>query len=323
MAPLSVPFPVRLYRYCRQFMEQQRLPVIASLMALGSGLIWSLGTVTARKAKHIDTFQYLIWRSIGIIVVIEVIAAFQGTSGKTLRAWRSGRAMMLANIGLFLASICFVFAVKTTTPANAAFLSSMTPLVAVVFARFVGERLSRSTIIALAVGIAGLIITVYGDLEAGNMVGNIAALLSSVGFALYTTCVRTDPHRDWSLVLPGYGLMMVIICSAVTLAQGKSLIPPMADMLYALFHGAVIIVIGTLMFNAASKHVPAVPMTVFAQTEMAFVPIWGILLLDLHPAALTLVGGAIIFIAVVGKAIYDMAQGRRNEYPTAPDLPLL
>lgn len=304
-------------------MEQQRLPVVASLLALGSGLIWSLGTVTARKASHIDTFQYLIWRSIGIIVVIEVMAAFQGTAGKTLRAWRSGRAMQLANIGLFLASICFVFAVKTTTPANAAFLSSLTPLVAVVFARFLGERLTPSTIVALAVGIAGLIVTVFADLEAGNMVGNVSALMSSVGFALYTTCVRTDPHRDWSLVLPGYGLMMILICSTVTLVNGKSLIPPTADMLYGLFHGAVIIVVGTLMFNEASKHVPAVPMTVFAQTEMAFVPIWGILLLGLHPAGWTLVGGAIIFAAVVGKAIYDTMQGRKNDYPTAPDLPLL
>ena len=71
-------------------------------MAVGSGVIWSLGTVTARKANHIDTFQYLIWRSIGIIVVIEVMAAFRGNPGKTLRAWRSGRAMIGANIGLFM-----------------------------------------------------------------------------------------------------------------------------------------------------------------------------------------------------------------------------
>jgi drug/metabolite transporter (DMT)-like permease len=304
-------------------MEQPRLPIVASLMALGSGIIWSLGTVTARKAVHVDTFQYLIWRSIGIIVVIEVMALFRGNAGKTVRAWRSGRAMRGANIGLFLASICFVFAVKTTTPANAAFLSSLTPLVAVVFARFLGERLNRSTIVALVVGVVGLIVTVYGDLEAGNMVGNISALLSSVGFALYTTCVRTDPHRDWSLVLPGYGALMILVCSVVTIAHGKTLIPPATDMAYALFHGAVIIVVGTLMFNEASKHVPAVPMTVFAQTEMAFVPIWGILLLDLHPKPLTLLGGAIIFTAVVGKALYDTMQGRSNEYPSAPDVPLL
>ena len=57
-------------------------------------------------------------------------------------------------------------------------------------------------------------ITVVSDLQAGNMVGNVSALMSSVGFALYTVCLRTDPHRDWSPVLPGYGLMMVLVCGS-------------------------------------------------------------------------------------------------------------
>jgi drug/metabolite transporter (DMT)-like permease len=304
-------------------MEKQRLPVLASLLGLGAGVVWSFGAIASRLAEGADAFQYMIWRSIGIIVVIEVMAAVQGQPLPTIRAWRSGRVMMLANFGLFLASICFVYAVKTTTPANAAFLGSLTPLVAVVFSRFLGEKLSRSTIVALAVGMAGLLITVFSDLEAGSMVGNVSALVASVGFAIYTVCLRTDTNRDWSPVLPGYGLLMVVVCGAVTLAHGKTLVPPAEDIAWALLHGSVIIVVGTIMFNAASKHVPAVPMTVFAQTEMVFVPIWGWLILDLVPKPLTLVGGAIIFSAVVGKAWYDAAAGRKNEFTTAPDVPLL
>ena len=50
---------------------------------------------------------------------------------------------------------------------------------------------------------------------------------------------------------------------------------------------------------------------------------WGILLLHLHPTALSLLGGAIIFAAVVGKALWDTTHGQRNEYPAAPDVPLL
>jgi drug/metabolite transporter (DMT)-like permease len=304
-------------------MEKQRLPVIASLMAVGAGVVWSFGAIASRRAEGADAFQYMIWRSIGIIVVVEVMAAVQGRPFPTIRAWRSGRTMMIANVGLFLASICFVYAVKTTTPANASFLSSLTPLVAVVLSRFLGERLSKSTIVALAVGFVGLVVTVFSDLEAGNMWGNVMALVSSVGFAIYTVCLRTDTERDWSPVLPGYGLMMILVCGSVTLANRKTLVPPTGDIMLALIHGAIIIVIGTVMFNAASKQVPAVPMTVFAQTEMVFVPIWGFIMLGLRPKPLTLLGGAIIFAAVVGKALYDAAEGRRNDYTTAPDLPLL
>ena len=54
---------------------------------------------------------------------------------------------------------------NTTTAANAAFLGSLTPLVAVVFTRFLGERLSRSTIIAIAVGLVGLLLTALHFIE--------------------------------------------------------------------------------------------------------------------------------------------------------------
>lgn len=299
-----------------------RLPVVASLLALGSGVVWSFGIVTARKAEATDAFQYLIWRSIGVIVVVEAIGWWRRDRWRTIRAWTSGRVMAAANFGIFLASIAFVYAVKTTTPANAAFLSSLTPLVAMVFARFLGERLARSTIVALAVGITGLIITVFGDLTAGHLLGDLAAFSSSIGFALYATCVRTDVRRDWSPALAGYCLLMIVVCSIITLANGRELVPPLTDSLYALFHGGVLIVGGTLMFNEASKHVPTVSMTVFTQTEMAFAPLWGILLLDLHPKPWTLVGGAIMFSAVVGKAAYDSAHGSRQFVPV-PDVPLV
>ncbi len=304
-------------------MEHHRLPVVASLMAIGSGIVWSFGAVLKRLSEDVDAFQYLIWRSVGIVVVIEIISALKRQPFPTIRAWRSGRWMVSANLGLFLASIAFVYAVDTTTAANAAFLGSLTPLVAVLFTRFLGERLSKSTIIAIAVGVVGLLLTVFGDIEAGNMLGNASALLASVGFAIYTVSVRSDPSRDWSPVLPGYGLLMIVVCTIVTVARNKPLVPAGDDIARALLHGAVFIVVGTLLFNAASKQVPAVPMTVFAQAEMVFVPIWGVVILDERPAALAILGGAIIFVAVIGKAVYDTRGGKPPELVTAPDVPLM
>ena len=90
-------------------------------MALGAGAVWSFGAVTARLADEADAFQYLIWRSIGIIAVIELLARRRGKPSQTVRAYTSGRTMMVANLMLLLASLGFVYAVKTTTAANAAF----------------------------------------------------------------------------------------------------------------------------------------------------------------------------------------------------------
>lgn len=290
--------------------QTTHIPIAASIMALGAGVVWSFGAVTARMAKHADPFQYLIWRSIGVVVVMEAITAFRRQPMLLRKAYTSGRWMMTANFGLLLASLAFVYAVKTTTAANASFLGSITPLVAVVLARVVlAERLSRITVGALVVALVGLIVTVFGDLHAGNMIGNIAALLASVGFAIYTISLRSDPEADWSPVLPGYAAMMIVLCSTITLAHGKTLFPPAKEIALALVHGAVFIVVGTILFNLGSKRVPAVPMTVFAQTEMVFVPLWAFLVLSEAPKPATVVGGAIIFAAVVGKAILDTAPG--------------
>ncbi len=286
------------------------VPIAASLMALGSGVVWSFGAVTARMAKHADAFQYLIWRSVGVLVVMEVMTAIRREPMMLPRAYKSGKWMLSADFGLLLASFMFVYAVKTTTAANASFLGSVTPLAAVVLARIVlGERLSRVTLGAIVVAFVGLIVTVFGDLHAGNMLGNAAALTASVGFAIYTISLRSNPNADWSPVLSGYAAAMIVLCSVITLANGKTLLPPAKDMCLALLHGAVFIVVGTKLFNRGSKSVPAVPMTIFAQTEMVFVPLWAFLVLSEAPKVATVVGGAIIFAAVVGKAVLDTAPG--------------
>ena len=287
-----------------------RVPLLASVMAFSAGLVWSLGALMARVADQTDAWQYLIWRSIGIVIVMEVLTAVRRRPPLLPVAFRSGWLMHLACAALLLASVAFVYAVKNTTAANAAFLASVTPLIAVVLARvFLRERLTGATVGALVLALVGLLVMVVADLGAGNMAGNIAAVMSSVGFAIYAICVRSDPDRDWSPVLPGYGAMMIVLCVTVTVVNGNTLVPPMKDTVSALFHGGVLIVVGTLLFNLASRSVPAVAMTIFAQSETIFVPVWIFLAFSERPAPATLLGGAIILGAVVGKAVLDSRPG--------------
>lgn len=301
-------------------MSSTRIPIVASLLALGAGAVWSLGGITAKVADGADPFQYLVWRSVAVIVVVEVLSFLQRKPAPTLTAYRSGRTMIIANVMLFIASFGFVYAVKTTSPANAAFLGSTVPIFGALLAWVIlRERLNWVTIVAIVVAFIGLLVTVVGDLGSGTMVGNLAALSSAVGFAGYTVCVRSDRDRDWSPVLPGYAVMMIVVCGTVTLAKGNPLVPPTGDLLLALLHGGVIIVLGTYMFNHASKQVPAAVMTLFAQTEMVLVPVWSITLLGERPKTMVLLGGCIIFVAILGKAVYDARTA--NQAPvTAPTL---
>ena len=292
------------------------------LLALSAGAVWSFGTILARIADGANAFQYLIWRSLGIIAVVEAWALVSGRPQSTLRAFTSGRRMMAANMALLLASIGFVYAVKTTTPANAAFLGATAPLFGVVVARvFLGERIARRTYLTMTIALIGLAIMVAGELNvegAGeDILGDLAALASAAGFAFYAAIVRSAPERDWTPVLPGYGALMIVICGVVTFSNGDTFVPPAPDIALAVAHGAVFIVGGTLIFNRASRKIPAAQMTVFAQTELVLVPVWAFLLLSERPSASTLIGGTLIVLAVVGMALLDVRDQARAEVLTA------
>ncbi len=289
----------------------------ASLLAIASGVIWSLGSIHVRLAHRSgsDAFQYMIWRSIAVLVVVEVLARRKRLRSPLLRAYTGGWVMWVANAMLLIASLAFVYAVDINGAAQTAFLSSMTPLFAVVVARvFLGERLTPVMVGALALGIVGLTIMVGGQLGGGHLIGNIAAISSSFGFAGYAACVRSDRTRDWSPVLPGYALLMIVLCTAVTLARGRDVVPGARPIVLAIVHGGVYIVVGTLLFNLGARYVPAAAMAVFAQSEMVFVPIWAALLLAERPPARTVFGAAIVLSAIVINAVW----GHRGSTATSP-----
>jgi RarD protein len=156
-----------------------RIPLLASTMAFAAGLVWSLGALMARLAGDTDAWQYLIWRSIGILIVMELLTRARRRPPLLPIAYTSGRLMLLACGALLLASVAFVYAVKNTTAANAAFLASVTPLIAVVLARlFIGERLTRVTIAGITLALVGLLVMVTADLGAGNIHALRAQFLS-------------------------------------------------------------------------------------------------------------------------------------------------
>ena len=292
-------------------------------MALGAGVVWSLGALAARLANHADAWQYLLWRSIAILVVIEFLARFRQGAHRTavrsgiIRAYTSGPTMMAASACLATASIGFIYALKNTTAANAAFLSSLAPLLAAVLARAVlGERLSAVTVVAVGTALGGLAFMVNGDLGVGNMKGNLAAVATAFGFAGYAVCVRSNPTADWSPALPGSSSMAIPLVALVCIANRTTLIPPAADVALAMLHGGGFIVVGMLTFNAAARHLPAAASIVLAQTETVFVPVWIYLWFAERPKATTVIGGAIILGAIVGKALAD-ASPRRSLPATA------
>jgi drug/metabolite transporter (DMT)-like permease len=277
--------------------------LVGALFVLAAGLSWSFTGIFLRLAPHLDSWQFLVWRSLGVACAFAIILRARGGGSLFARFVATGWVGAIVTAALCLASIAFIVAMKTTTVANALFLSSCSPLLAALLGYVVlGERLSLRQGASVALGVAGLAVIVGGALEAGSLSGNISALLAALGFAGASVAMRHGPRRNYSPAVFTYGLVACALSAGVCLAKGVSLIASPLEILAAFGAGFLVMGLGFLLFLRGAPHVPAAGQTVLAQTETIFGPLWVWLAFGETPAAATLVGGAIILAAVISMA---------------------
>jgi drug/metabolite transporter, DME family len=274
-----------------------------ALFVLAAGLSWSFTGVFIRLAPDLNSWQFLTWRSLGVACAFALILRSRGRAPIVARFSAMGRIGVMVALSLCMSSIAFILSMKTTTVANALFLSSCSPILAALLGRMIlGEKLSLSQAGSVALGLAGLGVIVGGALEAGGLAGNVMGVLTALGFAGASVAMRYGPRRDYSPSVFAYGLMASVI-SAATVPRARGCAGPVraggADRFAA---GFLVMGLGFALFLRGAPRVPAAGQTVLAQTETIFGPIWVWLAFGETPAVTTLTGGAVILAAVVWMA---------------------
>ena len=84
------------------------------------------------------------------------------------------------------------------------------------------------------------------------MIGNISALFSSLGFAIYTVCVRSEPNHDWSPILPGYACRDDRALHDRHARRWQHGDATGEGHRLPAVHGALLIVVGTILFDIGS-----------------------------------------------------------------------
>jgi drug/metabolite transporter (DMT)-like permease len=274
-----------------------------ALFVLAAGLSWSFTGVFIRLAPGLNSWQFLTWRSLGVACAFALILRSQGGEPILARLSGMGRIGVVVALSLSMSSIAFIVSMKTTTVANALFLSSCSPILAALLGRMIlGEKLSLSQAASVALGLAGLGVIVGGGLEAGGLAGNVMGVLTALGFAGASVAMRYGPPRDYSPAVFAYGLMASVFSAGACLVRGDVLVPSAPGALTAFAAGFLVMGLGFALFLRGAPHVPAAGQTVLAQTETIFGPIWVWFAFGETPAVTTLIGGAVILAAVVWMA---------------------
>jgi drug/metabolite transporter (DMT)-like permease len=241
----------------------------------------------------------LVWRGIfGAIGVLVVIVALQGKTGisdfKRL-GWPGWIFAIVSALGM----LCFIFSLRITTVAHVSIIYATVPLVAAGLSWIVmRERPTSSAIIASLCALVGVGVMVGFGLE-GNLFGDFLAFMMTLVMAIMMVISRQ--YQDIP-IMPAACLSAVLSgLAAIPMSEALNVSTPDLGML-ALF-GFVNSALGLSLFTLGARMLPAIETALIGALDAPLAPIWVLLIFAEIPSGATLLGGAIVFVAVGGHLI--------------------
>ena len=215
-----------------------------------------------------------------------------------------GTAGLFGGAALVVAFAGSVYAIQSTTVANAVFLYSGSPFIAALLGWLIlREEVRPTTWAAAVVAVIGMYIMVREGLSLGAMDGNIAAILAAAGFGTFTVALRWGRLGDSTpIVLLAAILAMLTSYVALTL-QGRSVALPIDEIAWGLVMGAFCLATGMILFTLGSRVLRAAEATLLSFTEILLAPVWVFLVLGETASAATFLGGVVLLAAVALNAV--------------------
>jgi drug/metabolite transporter, DME family len=274
------------------------------ILVLAAGALWSLMGLGLRQIDGASVWAILFWRSVGMIPVLLVWISWT-SAGRPLAALKSvGVAGAVGGAGLVFAFAGAIFAIQTTTIANAVFLFTASPFVAAILGWvFLRERVRPATWVAIGLAVIGMFVMVREGLAIGALAGNVAALLSAVGFGAFSVALRWGRLSDMLPATLLGAIFSVAAAGVVLIFRGEPILVSTRDIGISLGIGAIILATGMFLYTTGSRVIPAADLTLFSLIEVMLAPLWVWLFLGETASRGTFVGGAILLVAVVFNAV--------------------
>lgn len=282
------------------------------LLVAGSAIVWSFGGTFARFLAVDDSWTVVFWRSIFAALFLLVFMLLRDGPRGTVALFKG---MGLAGLGVALcfavASTSFVIALAHTTVANILLMQAGVPLIAALLTwTLFREKISGATWAAIAAVIAGVAIMVSESFTGKvSALGDGLALLISVMFAIATVITRR--HAEVRMT-PAVCLGTTVAACASGLLAGHYVVSAV-DLGWLIAFGAINLGLGLAMFTTGARLIPAALAALVGTLEPVFGPIWVWLVHNEIPSGRTLIGGAVVFAALVIHLLIDWQRQSRSQ----------
>ena len=277
---------------------------VAIPVVLIAGLFWSFGPYVVR---HIDEaqqvpWQYLFTRGIVIFIILNLFLYLEEGKDFFYNYKKIGISGLIGGVGLGIAMISFIYSITNTSAAVTLLcLAAMPFITALLGFMFLKEEISINVWVAISIAAVGIIIMAIENTSNNTLTGLVFGLLSSIGFAVFSTTLRwkKDTPKFTTVAIAGlfcclFSGAMIVFNDLNFLSTGKN---------HALFatHGTLVC-LGLILYSIGSKHIPAAELTLLSLTEViggifwVWLPLLGI---NEIPSQSTVIGGFFIFLSII------------------------
>ena len=276
------------------------------LLVLMAGVLWSTVGLGIRMIQDATVWQILLYRSVSLSGLLAAVIYLRSGVSPVAAIFSSNLNTHVAGLSLVAAYSGGIFAIQNTSVANAMLLFATAPFLAAILGLVVlREKVRAFTWFAILISLVGVSIMMYDKSDGMALSGSLAALGSALGFAIFTVALRLGQAGD---MLPSVflsGIYAILITGSMCALVDLKFVLGLSDGSIALGMGVFQVGAGLILYTVGSKILPAVELTLLSLAEVILGPIWVFLFLDETASVNTLIGGAIVLLAIAGNALAD------------------
>jgi drug/metabolite transporter (DMT)-like permease len=267
----------------------------AMLLAVAAFSI--MDTMMKLLAAEFPPMQVAALRCLASLPLVCVYVAWRGAFRSVLRV-RWSLHLLRGVIGIAMLAL-FAYGVKTLSLAEAYTIYFVGPiLITALSAPVLGERVDAARWLAIAVGMAGVLVVLRPSGAGFLTVGGLAVLASAVGYAVSAVTGRVLARSDRPEHMVFW--VMAMMAAGATVLAAPSWMPLQARHLPVLATLAVSGFLAQLAITEAFSHGEASVVAPFEYTALAFGVAIDWLMWKTLPDGFTLLGAAII----IGSGLY-------------------
>lgn len=283
------------------------------VLVLAAGICWSTIGLGVRHIEIANVWQILFFRSLALTPLLLLVMTFRARGNPFSVIYNAGLAGIFGGISLVFAFSGGILAIQTTTVANAMFLFAAAPFFAAVLGCLVlGEHVRKATWVSMGCALLGIFFMVWEGVSLGRVIGNVAALISALGFATFTISLRWQKLEDMMPAVFLAGIFAIVAAGIICQIKGYGFSIPTHDIGLAMAMGIFQVGAGLILYTLGSKVVPSAELALLAMTEVVFGPFWVWLFLGETIGGYTLIGGGVLLLAITGNALSGL---RRKPMP--------